>query len=197
MLRNDREFCPFPGLPSQDLAAPRACLTSPPFPGGLWKSWQGFILSASWLQSRQSLCQGRLYPKGVVTGRPNGAELSRRLRTRCSPDFTPVLLRALPLTPATWLKMGPDAPRCKMHHLLLLCLFPRWPCTSQEARGAFPQERAPSGAGLGLSLLPAPRLHKGHRDLLRDVRGGHGAQLCQSNPPGHGPGQNAAWMGLN
>lgn len=172
MLRNDREFCPFPGLPSQDLAAPRACLTSPPFPGGLWKSWQGFILSADWVQSRQSLCQGRLYSNGVVTGRPDSAELSRRLQTRCSPDFTPVLLRALPLTPATWLKMGPDAPRCKMHHLLLLCLFPRWPCTSQKARGAFPQERAPSGAGLGLSLLPAPRLHEGHRDLLRDVRGG-------------------------
>lgn len=88
MLRNNREFCPFPGLLSQDLAAPRACLTSPPFPGGLWKSWQGFILSASWVQSRQSLCQGRLYPKGVVTGRPNGAELSRRLQTRCSPDYT-------------------------------------------------------------------------------------------------------------
>lgn len=106
MLRNNREFCPFPGLLSQDLAAPRACLTSPPFPGGLWKSWQGFILSASWVQSRQSLCQGRLYPKGVVTGRPNGAELSRRLRTRCSPDFTPVLLRALPLTPATCTESG-------------------------------------------------------------------------------------------
>lgn len=94
-------------LLSQDLAAPRACLTSPPFPaGGLWKSWQGFILSASWVQSRQSLCQGRLYPKGVVTGRPDSAELSRRLRPRCSPDFTPVLLRALPLTPATCTESG-------------------------------------------------------------------------------------------
>lgn len=76
--------------------------------------------------------------------------------------------------------MGPDAPRCKTHHLLLLCLFPRWPCTSQKARGAFPQERAPSGDGLGLSLLPAPWLREGHRDLLWDVRGGHGAQLCQA-----------------
>lgn len=67
-----------------------------------------------------------------------------------------------------------------MHHLPLLCLFPSGPCTSQKARGAFPQERAPSGDGLGLCLLPAPRPREGHRDLLRDVRGGHGAQLCRS-----------------
>lgn len=168
MLRNNREFCPFPGLLSQDLAAPRACLTSPPFPGGLWKSWQGFILSASWVQSRQSLCQGRLYPKGVVTGRPNGAELSRRLRTRCSPDYTspapspaanPCYLHRVRGT--LWFKMGPDAPRCKMHHLLLLCLFPRWPCTSQKARGAFPQERAPSGDGAGSQLASCTAAARG------------------------------------
>lgn len=66
-----------------------------------------------------------------------------------------------------------------MHHLLLFFLFPRWPCTSQKARGPFRREPAPSGDRLGLGSLPAPRLREGHRDLLR-VRGGHGAQLCQS-----------------